>query len=59
VADWVSWANSSVTIGAHLSLVERNTTVFLLAFLPMEEGKKRERKRKTVATAIEIHPSSC
>jgi len=56
VADWVSWADSSVAYsigaGVQLSLAERSTT----SFLPIEEGIKSERKRKTVAAAIEIHP---
>jgi len=60
VADWVSWANSSVaySIGAavQLSLAERNMTIFLPGFLPIKEGKE-QKEVKTVAATIEIHPS--
>ena len=41
-ADWVSWANVAAVI--QLSLAERNTTIFVLGFLPIEEGKKNKRK---------------
>ena len=40
-----------------LSLAEKNTIIFLLGFLSIEEGKKSETV-KTVAVTIEIHPSS-
>ena len=41
-ADWVSWAN--VAAGIQLSLAENNATISLPSFLPIEEGKKSERK---------------
>jgi len=48
MVDWVSWADSSVTysigVGVQLSLAERSTTIFLPGFLPIEEGKRSERK---------------
>ena len=47
MADWVSWANSSVTYsigtGVQLSLAERNMTIFLPGFLAIEEGKERKK----------------
>ena len=58
MADWVSWANSSVaySIGAdvQLSLAERNTTISLLGFLQTKEGKE-QKKVETMAAATEIN----